>query len=64
MANAPEPSAARRNVGFEHCSGRVAAHQIGMADNARAGPGRTIDTAGADGGKAVDELGLTDWPHF
>src|SRR5580698_1983848 len=60
MSDPAEATVAGRNMGFEHWFRAIAKKKIDMADDAGAGSRRTIETACAHGGAAIDKFGLAD----
>ena len=59
MTYPSEPVGAGGPQGFQHGLNPVAQLQVGVTDDGGGGPGGTVKTAGAGGGKTLDELHLT-----
>jgi hypothetical protein len=61
MADAAKPRRAGRQMRLQHRRHRFAQQQIGMADDARTGTRRPIQTTGGHRGHTIDELSLPHW---
>jgi hypothetical protein len=60
MADAAEAPASGPDVSLQHLAHAGAEHQVGMADDAGADPGRAVAAGGAHRRDAVGELRLAD----
>ena len=60
MPDAAEATVAGGDMGLEHRPGTIAKEKINMADDAGACSRRSIETACAHGGAAIDKFGLAD----